>query len=73
MKRAIVALSCCTFALLSLTGCATDHMIVKQDGTIVETDNPPEIDEKTGLIKYKDHQGREHQIQQSEVREIKER
>ena len=72
MKRTILALVCAS-AALSLVGCATDHMIITQDGTIIETDNRPEIDKKTGLIKYKDHQGRTNQIPQSEVKEIKER
>jgi len=72
MKRTIFALACAV-AALSLAGCATDYLILTQDGTIIETDNRPEIDEKTGLIEYKDHQGRVNQIPQSEVKEIKER
>ncbi|AQZ95667.1 YgdI/YgdR family lipoprotein [Halopseudomonas phragmitis] len=72
MKQSLVALICAA-AFLVLAGCAKDHLIATHDGRLIETDNKPKIDDDTGMIEYKDYEGRVNQIPQSEVREIKER
>lgn len=71
MKQFMFALMCA--GLLALTGCAKDHLIVTHDGRLIETDNKPRIDEDTGLVEYRDYEGRTNQIPQSDVKEIKER
>lgn len=72
MKHVFYALACAV-ALLALAGCAKDHLIVTNDGRLIESTNKPEIDENTGLIEYEDHEGRANQIPQEDVKEIKER
>jgi len=72
MKKSLATLICTT-ALLTLAGCANEHLISTQDGRLIETNNKPEIDDATGMIEYEDQEGRSNQIPQSEVREIKER
>ena len=72
MKHVFYALLC-GVALLTLAGCAKDHLIVTNDGRLIETSNKPEIDDNTGLIEYEDYDGRMNQIPQEDVKEIKER
>lgn len=72
MKQFLFALVCAA-GFLALAGCAKDHLIVTHDGRIIETDNKPRIDDDTGLVEYKDYEGRANQIPQEEVKEIKER
>ncbi|WP_321540979.1 YgdI/YgdR family lipoprotein [Halopseudomonas pelagia] len=40
---------------------------------MIDSQDKPEIDEDTGMIMYEDEEGRENQIPQSDVKEIKER
>ncbi|MFN3580942.1 MAG: YgdI/YgdR family lipoprotein [Pseudomonas sp.] len=63
----------CAVGMLALVGCASDHLIATNDGRIIESQSKPEIDDDTGMIMYKDENGRMNQIPQSDVKEIKER
>lgn len=72
MKNWLIAAFCIT-GMFTLAACSNDHLIRTSDGQIIEADNKPEIDEDTGMIEYEDHSGRDNQIQQRDVREIKER
>ncbi|WP_223824917.1 YgdI/YgdR family lipoprotein [Pseudomonas profundi] len=72
MKKGLFAIFC-AFGLLTLAGCANEHIISTHDGRLIEAENKPEIDEDTGLIEYEDKDGRYNQIPQSEVSEIQER
>lgn len=72
MKNWLIA-ALCAIGMLTLAACSNDHLIRTSDGQIIEADNKPEIDEDTGMIEYEDHSGRDNQIQQRDVREIKER
>lgn len=72
MKNWLIAAFCIT-GMFALAGCSNDHLIRTSDGQIIEADEKPEIDDDTGMIEYEDHSGRDNQIQQEDVREIKER
>ena len=72
MKKTILV-SICALGMLTLVGCASDHIISTNDGRLIESQNKPEIDEDTGMIMYEDESGRMNQIPQSDVKEIKER
>lgn len=72
MKNWLIA-ALCAIGMFTLAACSNDHLIRTSDGQIIEADNKPEIDEDTGMIEYEDHSGRDNQIQQGDVREIKER
>jgi len=72
MKKWLIAAFCIS-GMFALVGCSNDHLIRTSDGQIIEADNKPEIDDDTGMIEYEDHSGRDNQIPQGDVREIKER
>ena len=72
MKNWFIPAFCIT-GLLALAGCSNDHLIHTTDGQSIEASDKPELDEDTGMLEYEDHSGRDNQIQQEEVREIKER
>ncbi|MBL4609358.1 YgdI/YgdR family lipoprotein [Halopseudomonas sp.] len=72
MKKSILA-SICALGMLTLVGCASDYLISTNDGRMIDSQDKPEIDEDTGMIMYEDEEGRENQIPQSDVKEIKER
>ncbi|AYC32827.1 YgdI/YgdR family lipoprotein [Pseudomonas cavernae] len=69
MKAWILAAIC----LLSLGGCASEYLISTTDGQLLTTDNKPELDEDTGMLRFEDSEGREQQIPQAQVKQIIER
>ncbi len=72
MKKSILA-AITALGMLTLVGCASDYVISTNDGRMIDSQDKPEIDEDTGMIMYEDEEGRENQIPQSDVKEIKER
>jgi len=61
------------FCLLSLTGCASEYIIATNDGKMITTNEKPELDEETDMLHYQDEEGRDQQIQKSEVKQMIER
>lgn len=72
MKPWLMA-SMCAFGLTALAGCSNDHIISTSDGRMIEAEDKPEIDDETGMLRYEDDDGKENQVPQSDVREIRER
>lgn len=72
MKNWLIPAFCIT-GMFALAGCSNDHLIHTDDGQSIEASDKPEVDEDTGMLEYEDHSGRDNQIQQDNVREIKER
>ncbi len=72
MKRWLTAVVC-TLGFLTLAGCSDEHTITTTDGQNIVTQNKPQIDEDTGMIRYKDSEGRETQIPQANVTSVRER
>ncbi len=66
MKHWIIA-ACC---VLGLAGCASDYIIATNDGQMLDSRDKPRLDDDTGLLQYKDEEGRTKQIPQSQVRQI---
>lgn len=63
----------CVCCLASLAGCATEYIIATSDGRMITTSEKPELDEETGMLHYEDEEGRDQQIQQSDVKQMIER
>lgn len=72
MQKSILA-SICALGMLTLVGCASDYIIATNDGRLIDSQDKPKLDDDTGMLMYKDEEGRENQIPHSDVREIKER
>ncbi len=61
------------FCLLSLTGCASEYIIATNDGKMITSSEKPVLDEDTDMLHYQDEEGRDQQIQKSEVKQMIER
>ena len=61
------------FCLLSLTGCASEFIIATNDGKMITASEKPVLDEETDMLHYQDEEGRDQQIQKSEVKQMIER
>ncbi|KOC91879.1 YgdI/YgdR family lipoprotein [Winslowiella iniecta] len=71
MKKTILTASAIAIGLF-LSGCANDHIMHTNDGRTIVADGKPQVDSDTGMITYKDAQGKEQQINRSEVKEMSE-
>ncbi len=63
----------CVSALLvafALAGCASNYVIATKDGGMILTQDKPQLDKKTGLIKYTDEQGNERQLNADEITQV---
>lgn len=69
MKMVIV-----TAAMVFLAACASSEYIISTtNGTMITTSGKPKLDEKTGMYKYEDAEGREATIRKEDVKQIMER
>lgn len=59
-------------ALATLVGCSDEHTITTTDGGTIISQNRPEIDENTGMIRYRDTDGNDVQIPQANVISVSE-
>lgn len=69
MKHLILA-ACC---VLGLAGCASEYLIITNDGTVLTSDGKPYMDKNSGLLEFQDADGRKQQIPQNTVRSVIER
>lgn len=69
IKQTALALLC----LAALTGCASEYLIVTNDGSVMTSDGKPELDKDTGMLEYEDSEGRKQQINSQTVKTIIER
>lgn len=69
MKPLLVA----TLCALSLTGCASEYLIITQDGTVLTSLGKPHMDRNSGLLEFEDTEGRKQQIPQDTVKTVIER
>lgn len=60
------------FCLLA-SGCTTEYLITKNDGTVIQAHGRPRLDESTGMMSYRDSEGRIMHMRQDEVKQIIER
>jgi uncharacterized protein YcfL len=60
-----------TFSLgLLLAGCASDHILHTTDGQTIVVQGKPVVDDDTGMITYKDIDGKEQQINRNQIKEM---
>ena len=52
---------------LSVAGCSSSYVMSTKTGEMIVTKGKPELDKQTGLTRYYDEQGVEHQIQNEQV------
>jgi uncharacterized protein YcfL len=69
MSKLLITVCC----LLSLAGCSSEYIIATNDGKMITTNEKPELDEDTGMLHFQDAEGRDQQIQKSEVKQMIER
>ncbi|NDL61950.1 YgdI/YgdR family lipoprotein [Acerihabitans arboris] len=69
MKKVLYFLSA---ALLSavLAGCASNYAMSTNDGRMIVTDGKPQIDDKTGMIRYTDANGNEQLINKNDIKQM---
>ncbi|MCE0490667.1 YgdI/YgdR family lipoprotein [Pantoea sp. Mb-10] len=69
MKKTLCFIA--TFSLgLALAGCASDHVLQTTDGKTIVAQGKPVVDEDTGMITYKDIDGKEQQINRNQIKEM---
>ncbi|VEB94950.1 Uncharacterized lipoprotein ygdR precursor [Cedecea lapagei] len=54
-------------AALSAVACSSSYVMSTKTGEMIVTKGKPELDKQTGLTRYYDAQGVEHQIQNDQV------
>ena len=69
MKQLLLAALCA----LTLAGCASDYLIVTNDGNVLTSHGKPMQDKDTGMFEFEDEEGRVQQIPQSSVKSLIER
>jgi uncharacterized lipoprotein YajG len=69
MKKLLIA-ACCLF---TLAGCANEYIIATNDGKMITASEKPVLDEDTEMLHFQDEEGRDQQIQKSQVKQMIER
>lgn len=64
-----LAIACCALAACS----ATEYLITKKDGTVIEAYGKPKVDEKSGMVSYEDRDGKSMQMRRDDIGQIIER
>jgi hypothetical protein len=60
-----------TFSLgLLLAGCASDHVLHTTEGQTIVVQGKPVVDDDTGMITYKDIDGKEQQINRNQIKDM---
>jgi hypothetical protein len=52
---------------------STEYLITKRDGSIIQAYGKPKVDAETGMVTYRDEDGRTMQMQREDVSQILER
>jgi hypothetical protein len=74
MKLRIAKLAGVVIACSMLAACgSTEYLITKNDGTVIQAYGKPKVDEKSGMVTYRDEEGRSMQMQREDVNQIIER
>ncbi|CCK11777.1 probable lipoprotein [Cronobacter sakazakii 680] len=70
MNKLAAVVSACmmTFALSACSG--PNYVMHTNDGRSIVTDGKPKTDDDTGMIKYKDANGNQQQINRTDVKEM---
>ena len=69
MKKTLLLVGTLSLGLL-LAGCASDHVLHTNDGQTIVAQGKPVVDEDTGMITYKDIDGKEQQINRNQIKEM---
>lgn len=56
-----------------MLACSSEYIISTTDGTMIATQGKPKLDEKSGMYKYEDAEGRDATIKKENVKQIMER
>ncbi|GGD24867.1 YgdI/YgdR family lipoprotein [Franconibacter pulveris 1160] len=70
MKKTAAVVSACIMAF-ALSACSGPNYVMHtNDGRSIVSDGKPKTDDDTGMIKYKDANGNQQQINRSDVKEM---
>lgn len=50
--------------------CSSNHVIATKDGRMILTEGKPEMDDVSGLVRYRDPQGHDMQIKCNDISQI---
>lgn len=70
MKKLNVLLAC-TIAL-ALAGCSSTYRMETNDGRTIVAQGKPLVDDETGMISYKDADGKTRQMNRADLKEMSE-
>lgn len=54
----------------SVVACSSSYVMATKNGEMIVTKGKPEVDKQTGLTRYYDGQGAEHQIQNDQITQL---
>ena len=69
MHKLLIAIVC----IFSLTACSSEYIISTTDGQLLTTSSKPKLDEKSGMYRFEDSEGRDQQVEKTTVKQILER
>ena len=56
--------------VLSLAACSSNYVMHTNDGRTIVAEGKPMVDDDTGMISYKDANGKQQQINKGDVKEM---
>ncbi|HSB97056.1 MAG TPA: YgdI/YgdR family lipoprotein [Spongiibacteraceae bacterium] len=68
-KIAFIAVFCGVLAACS----STPYLITTKEGAVIEAHGKPKVDEKAGMVTYRDSEGRSMQMRREDISQIIER
>ncbi|AUH01809.1 YgdI/YgdR family lipoprotein [Pectobacteriaceae bacterium CE70] len=71
MKNNILILAVVMMAF-SMAACSSNYVMHTHDGRDIVAQGKPKVDDETGMIKYKDAEGNEQQINRSDIEQMSE-
>lgn len=72
MKKHFLTVLAVSGLVFTLAGCSSNYVMHTNDGRTIVTQDKPEVDEDTGLIRYKDSAGLNQQINRMDVKDLTE-
>jgi hypothetical protein len=71
--RALITVTIAASVLCLLSACASEYLITTTTGTLIQTNGKPKLNAKTAMYEYRDLNGNDSSIKQSDVTQIVER
>lgn len=73
MNKKLVMASIGLMVIFGLSACSSDYVMTTRSGEVIVSKEKPELDAETGMTKYVDLDGNEHQISSDQISEMVEK